>query len=115
MSDHLESRVFDIRKSCVEYQLFKVKHKYNEIHNQNHNKQNNKDNEPKSTTAMYGSNGVQKHTIQMNYKWCTKHTIHNELQAWRANFTCEEARVDNKSRNESKQETPPPLLINRDC
>ena len=24
-------------------------------------------------------------------------------------------RVDNKSRNESKQETPPPLLINRDC
>ena len=40
-----------------------LKHKCNEIYNQNHNKQNNKDNEPKSATAMYGLNGVQKHTI----------------------------------------------------
>ena len=91
MSDHLESRVFDIRKtdgrsqSCAEYQLSKVKHKCNEIYNQNHNKQNNKDNEPKSATAMYGLNGVQKHTIQ------------NELQAWRDNFTCEEAMSELRS------------------
>ena len=83
--------MFDIRKtdgrsqSCAEYQLSKVKHKCNEIYNQNHNKQNNKDNEPKSATAMYGLNGVQKHTIQ------------NELQAWRDNFTCEEAMSELRS------------------
>ena len=44
MGDHLESRVFDIRKtdgraqSCAEYRLSKVKHKCNEIYNQNYNK-----------------------------------------------------------------------------
>ena len=87
----MESRVFDIRKtdgrsqSCAEYQLSKVKHKCNEIYNQNHNKQNNKDNEPKSATAMNGLNGVQRHTIQ------------NELQAWRDNFTCEEAMSELRS------------------
>ena len=91
MGDHLESRVFDIRKtdgrsqSCAEYQLSKVKHKCNEIHNQNYNKQNNKNNEPKSATAMYGSNGAQKYTIQY------------ELQAWRDNFTCEEAMSELRS------------------
>ena len=99
MSDHLESRACDIHKtdgqsqSCAEYQLSKVKHKRNEIHNQNYNKQNNKNNEPKSATAMYGSNDAHKYTIQ------------NGLQAWRDNFTCGEAMSELRSDPRDKRWT----------
>ena len=75
MSDHLESRMFGIRKiddrsqSCAGYQLSKVKHKCNEVHNQHYNKQNNKDNEPESATAMYMGQMVHRHTsYKTNYK-----------------------------------------------
>ena len=84
MGDHLECRVFDIRKTdgrsqpCTDYQQGSVSSKHKQ------NKQNNKK-EPKSATAMYGSNGVQKYDVK------------DELEAWRDNFTFEEAMSEMRS------------------